>query len=120
MIFCLHNIPFWEEYAWRELKSTEIPNPTFLRRLEFLFLRRPLDRITRKRLHRTEKMYAGMMPHLDRMLLLCDQYKEDFMQALKASGHPGSDAPPRNTEPYSNAPACWRPPRIAKKRSSCT
>ena len=93
MIFCLHNIPFWEEYAWRELKSTEIPNPTFLRRLEFLFLRRPLDRITRKRLHRTEKMYAGMMPHLDRMLLLCDQYKEDFMQALKASGHPGSDAP---------------------------
>ena len=39
MIFCLHNIPFWEEYAWRELKSTEIPNPTFLRRLEFLFLR---------------------------------------------------------------------------------
>ena len=27
MIFCLHNIPFWEEYAWRELKSTEIPNP---------------------------------------------------------------------------------------------
>ena len=38
-------------------------------------------------------MYAGMMPHLDRMLLLCDQYKEDFMQALKASGYPGSDAP---------------------------
>ena len=116
MIFCLHNIPFWEEYAWRELKSTEIPNPTFLRRLEFLFLRRPLDRITRKRLHRTEKMYAGMMPHLDRMLLLCDQYKEDFMQAqgFRPSRKRRSRIEIRSHT--QSAPACGGRPRIAQRK----
>ena len=76
-------------FQFRELPAG--PDPKKPANVDFLC--RPLDRITRKRLHRTEKMYAGMMPHLDRMLLLCDQYKEDFMQALKASGHPGSDAP---------------------------
>ena len=47
-------------------------------------------------------MRGSMMPHLDRMLLLCDQYKGLRTEALKTSGHPERRSTSKYEEPYSN------------------
>lgn len=92
-IFCLHNKPLWEIDFSCTQKSSEIINPTFLRRLEFLLLRKPLYLLTDKLLHRITKVYARMLPQLDRIVLLCDEYRRDFEQTIRRTNHFGSDAP---------------------------
>lgn len=82
IIFCLHNKPFWEVEFIRAQPSSEIPHPTFARRLEFLLLRKPVYYLTPKLWNRTVKGYGRMLPSIDRCLLLCEAYRRDFDAAI--------------------------------------
>lgn len=82
IIFCLHNKPFWEVEFIRAQPSSEIPHPTFARRLEFLLLRKPVYYLTPKLWNRTVKSYGRMLPSIDRCLLLCEAYRRDFDAAI--------------------------------------
>lgn len=82
IIFCLHNKPFWEVEFIRAQPSSEIPHPTFARRLEFLLLRKPVYYLTPKLWNRTVKGYGRMLPSIDRCLLLCEAYRRDFNAAI--------------------------------------
>lgn len=93
ILFCLHSIPLWEVYAARNMRCSELPKPTLLRKLEFLLLRRPLNLLTDKLERRTLKRYAAMMPHIDRLIMLCPEYREQMERMIRRSGYPGSDAP---------------------------
>lgn len=92
IVFCLHSLPLWEVYAARSKRSTDIPNPTLARRLEFLLLRKPLNLLTNKIERRTLRLYAAMLPHIDRMVMLCPAYRDRMASALRRSGFPGGDA----------------------------
>lgn len=61
-IFCLHSTPLWEINDWRQRKSYQITNPTFMRRLEFIFLRKPVYRFTDKLKRRYLRIYASFCP----------------------------------------------------------
>ncbi len=93
IVFCLHSVPLWEVYAARSKRAADIPDPTWARKLEFLLLRRPLNRWTGKIRRRTLRLYAAMLPHLDRMVMLCPQYRDQMARLLRESGYPGGDAP---------------------------
>lgn len=82
VIFCLHNKPFWEIEFLRKQKSTEIPNPTFARRAEFLLLRKPVYYLTPKLRNRILRCYGQLMRNIDRCILLCDEYRRDFDAAI--------------------------------------
>lgn len=94
ILFCLHSIPLWEVYAARRMTCSELPKPTLLRKLEFLLLRKPVNLLTDKLERRTLKRYAAMMPHIDRLIMLCPEYREQMERMIRRSGYPGSDAPP--------------------------
>lgn len=92
IVFCLHSLPLWEVYAARSKRSTDIPNPTPARRLEFLLLRKPVNLLTNKIERRTLRLYAAMLPHIDRMIMLCPAYRDRMTSLLRREGHAGSDA----------------------------
>ncbi len=93
IIFCLHNKPLWEIDYLRKLSRHEINHPTPLRQLEFLFLRKPANCLTNKIKRRTTRDYASILSRVDRMVMLCPEYRRDMEQAIRSSGWPGSDAP---------------------------
>lgn len=82
VISCLHNKPFWEIDLQRRIKSSEIVNPTPVRRAEYLLLRKPVYLLTDKLRRRTIERYARMLPPIDRFVLLCDAYRREFETAL--------------------------------------
>lgn len=86
-IFCLHSIPLWEVIDWRQRKSTQIYNPTFMRRVEFLLLRKPVYRFTDKLKRRFLKTYAKLIPGIDRFVTLCPQYGQQMQEMLRRAGH---------------------------------
>lgn len=83
LIFCLHSIPLWEVYDWRIRKSSQLWNPTFLRRMEFIFLRKPVYRFTDKLKRRYLRRYAGIHKNTDKFVALCPEYYLQLYQSLK-------------------------------------
>lgn len=81
-IFCLHSTPLWEINDWRQRKSYQITNPTFMRRLEFIFLRKPVYRFTDKLKRRYLRIYASLLSSVDRFVSLCPQYNEQIQGQL--------------------------------------
>lgn len=87
LIFCLHSIPLWEVYDQRNLKSHQLHNPTFKRRLEFVLLRKPVYLFTNKLKRRYLKLYAKILRHTDRFITLCPQYCSQLYNELQKYGH---------------------------------
>lgn len=100
-VFCLHNMPFWEVQAIRHRKVSELAHPTLGRKLEFLLLRKPLDNLTNRQYRRTCRYYARMLPDIDRLVLLCPEYKQDLERALRTSRF-GTEFPPEKFEAILN------------------
>lgn len=123
-IFCLHSTPLWEINDWRQRKSYQISNPTFMRRLEFVFLRKPVYRFTDKLKRRYLRLYSSLLSGVDRFVSLCPQYSEQIQsQLLDYARHTGEvidrDAFPENSHP-SPTPCCRPKSRqfVPKRRSS--
>lgn len=93
IIFCLHSIPLWEVCIARSRCCSEISNPTMLRKLEFLLLRKPINLLTNKLKRRYTRMYAGILRHTDRLVTLCPEYQQELMQLIRKSDYPGHDSP---------------------------
>lgn len=90
-IFCLHSTPLWEINDWRQRKSYQISNPTFMRRLEFVFLRKPVYRFTDKLKRRYLRLYSSLLSGVDRFVSLCPQYSEQIQsQLLDYARHTGA------------------------------
>lgn len=93
VIFCLHSIPLWEVYAIRNKRVRDLQRKDLGFRLEFLLIRRPLNRFTDKPKRRTLKTYAGILPYVDRMIMLCPEYRRQMEQLLRDSLGPKCDVP---------------------------
>ena len=93
IIFCVHSLPMWEVIQQKRRKSSEIPNPNWHRRLEFSLLRKPVYLLTDKLEKRYTKIYAGMLAHIDRLIMLCPQYKYDMERLIRKSGGTGNSIP---------------------------
>ena len=116
VIFCLHNVPMWEIYFRKNRKSSEIRNPTLARRLEYILLRKPIYHLTRKLENRLLREYAEILPHVDRMVMLCPQYQYDMECMIRKSGYPGSNAPTEKfTSLINPLPPAKEPVRTEKK-----
>lgn len=92
IIFCLHNIPLWEVCEIRNKSCSDLPRQSLAARLEYVLLRKPVNRLTDKLKRRYLKSYAAMMPHIDRMVMLCPEYREEMERLIRRSGYPGCDA----------------------------
>lgn len=93
IIFCLHNIPLWEVCEIRNKRCSDFPRQSWAARLEYVLLRKPVNRLTDKLKRRYLKSYAAMMPHIDRMVMLCPEYREEMERLIRRSGYPGCNAP---------------------------
>lgn len=93
IIFCLHSIPMWEVYATRNKRLRDMQRKDIGYKLEFLLIRRPLNRFTNKLKRRTLKVYAGILPHVDRMIMLCPEYQRQMEQLLQNYLGPKSHIP---------------------------
>lgn len=87
LIFCLHSIPLWEVDDWKVRKSSQLVNPTFLRRMEFIFLRKPIYHLTDKLKRRYLRLYARIHQHTDKFVALCPEYYEQLARDLQCYGH---------------------------------
>lgn len=87
LIFCLHSIPLWEVDDWKVRKSNQLVNPTFLRRMEFIFLRKPVYLLTDKLKRRYLRLYARIHQHTDKFVALCPEYYEQLARDLQQYGH---------------------------------
>lgn len=92
ILFCLHSVPLWEVYAGRSKRVSELPKQDLWSRLEFRLIRRPVNLLTDKLKRRTLRIYARMLPHIDRMIMLCPEYRDQMERAIRRSGYPGCDA----------------------------
>nr|WP_195461552.1 glycosyltransferase [Alistipes sp. D31t1_170403_E11] len=102
IIFCIHSIPLWEVRAARSKRCSDLPKPTLLKKLEFLLFRQPTNLLTNKLKHRVLKSYTEVLPHLDRLVMLCPEYKEEMQLQIRKSGYPGSKAPDEKFMSISN------------------
>ena len=87
LIFCLHSIPLWEVDDWKVRKSSQIYNPTWRRRLEFILFRKPVYRLTDKLKRRFLRRYADIHAHTDRFVTLCPEYGRQLSHELQKYGH---------------------------------
>lgn len=91
-IFCLHGQPLWELNDWKQRKSYQISNPTFMRRIEFIFLRRPVYRFTDKLKRRYLTLYSSLLSSVDRFVTLCPQYSKQLQsQMINYTCHTGEE-----------------------------
>lgn len=93
IVFCMHSLPLWEREMLRSRSCAELSHPTLARKLELLFLRKPVYYLTPKLRRRYLRLYAGILPHIDRFVTLCPQYRDRMRQLVCDSGYPGSDVP---------------------------
>ncbi|OUQ53972.1 glycosyltransferase [Alistipes sp. An116] len=93
IIFCLHSIPMWEVYAIRNKRVQDLLRKDFGYRMEFLLIRRPLNRLTNKPKRRTLRTYANILPYVDRMVMLCPEYRQEMEQLLRNYLGPKHDIP---------------------------
>lgn len=91
IIFCLHSIPLWESYAIRNKRVRDLRRKDLGYRLEFLLIRRPINKFTNKPERRTLKTYAQILPYIDQMIMLCPEYREQMEQLLRKYIGPRSD-----------------------------
>lgn len=87
LIYCLHSIPLWEIYDLRNLKSCQLFNPTFIRRMEFIFLRKPVYRFTDKLKRRYLKLYSKIHHNTDRFVTLFPEYYRQLFRDLQKYDH---------------------------------
>ncbi len=87
-LFCLHNKTMWEVDMARKTTLSEKNLTTFWKKAEYLLLRYPLNKITSRIERRTINMYARMLLHLDRMILLCPNYRDEMSQLLSCTDFP--------------------------------
>lgn len=92
ILFCLHSVPLWEVYAGRSKRVNELLRQDFWSRLEFRLIRRPVNLLTDKLKRRTLRTYARILPHIDRMIMLCPEYRDRMEREIRRSGYPGCDA----------------------------
>lgn len=93
VIFCMHSIPLWEAYVARSKRCSDLPKQTFMRKLEFLLVRKPADLFTDKQKRRALKLYTVFFSSIDRLVTLCPEYGEEMERLIRKSRCPGSDAP---------------------------
>lgn len=118
IIFCLHSIPLWEVHAIRNRRTQDLLRQTFWHKLEFWILRRPINRLTDKPKRRILKIYARILPHIDRMIMLCPEYRDRMEQEIQKSGYLQEPVPGRRFLAISNPllPAS-EPTRCPKQKS---
>lgn len=87
LVFCLHSIPLWEVNDWKIRKSSQLVNPTFMRRMEFIFLRKPVYHLTDKLKRRYLKVYSKIHRNTDKFVALCPEYYRQLYHDLERYGH---------------------------------
>ena len=78
IIYCCHSKPMYEVDVLRLRTLKHLPNPTFARKLEWFFIRKPVYYFTDKLEKRFMRRYCTMLQNVDKMLLLCEEYKNEF------------------------------------------
>lgn len=88
IVFCMHSRPMWEVIQQKRRKCSEIPNPTWTRKIEFSLLRKPVYLLTDKLEKRYTKTYSTLLAHVDRMVMLCPQYRDYMKNLIRRAGYP--------------------------------
>lgn len=115
IVFCLHNKPLWEVDFLRKQRCTEIKNPTFARKVEFLVLRKPSYYLTPKLRRRMTGFYARMLRPVDKCVLLCEAYRQELETRIRRKSP--KDDNPRKYAAILNplVPAAPEPPSSKEK-----
>lgn len=83
LIFCLHNTPFWEVFDFKHKTWHDVHYFSFIKRIEFVLLRRPIYRLTHKAENRYIKIYTKLLGEVDRFITLCPDYLREFRRAIE-------------------------------------
>lgn len=85
-IYCLHGIPFFEEYLYISKRELALRGASLAEKLHWKWISKPAFRLSSHLHHNSSRNLAAALPYLDRVVCLTPAYAAELYNELKRVG----------------------------------
>lgn len=85
-IYCLHGIPFFEEYLYISKRELALRSASLAEKLHWKWISKPAFRLSSHLHHNSSRNLAAALPYLDRVICLTPDYAAELYNELKRVG----------------------------------